>query len=100
MVKLLDENTSIPGVSTVSNIIGFKANGNDTSYLDSNLGVNVGSSEPITIYSSGTLYLTEGQKILFLTRFITPTTNTLDVESINYKRQLINYIVINYIAPQ
>jgi len=175
--KLLDENTAIPGVSTVSNIIGFKSTGNDTTYLGADSGftmrmikyddirqtssyasysitnsellilktgfftfninlvikgamtgtprvgvskpytdsfVNSGNTSfsfltqpyvtvdnltPVTIFSSGTLYLTAGQKITFLTRYIDPTANTINLESINYNRTMVNSVVINYTAP-
>lgn len=175
--KLLDENTPIPGVSTVANIIGFKSSGNDTTYLGADLGASIrtvkyddirqtsnyasynastgeltilksgfytfninfvakgamtgtprvgvskpytgsfvyagnssfaflsqpyvtaDASTPFTIFSSGTLNLTAGQKIIFLTRFIDPTVNTLNVESINYDRTMVNSVVINYTQP-
>ncbi|UKB77665.1 hypothetical protein [Chryseobacterium sp. MEBOG07] len=176
--KLLDETTGIPGVSTVSNIIGFKSTGNDTTFLGADVGstirfikyddvrqtssyanydtatnelkilktgyfsfninfvvrgafngvlrvgvskpysgsfvyngnasfaflaqpnISVDSSTPAIINASGTLLLTAGQKVIFLSRYIDPAVNTLNVEAINYNRTLINSVIINYTEPQ
>lgn len=60
--------------------------------------INVDGSLPITLYSNGTIFLNEGEKVTTLTRYITPTSNTLDVESINYNRTLVNSLSITFFA--
>lgn len=62
--------------------------------------VTADSASPATVFSSGTLYLKTGQKIAFLTRFVDPATNTINLESINYDRTMVNSVVINYTEPQ
>jgi|GEM_PF-5961144 hypothetical protein len=57
---------------------------------------NVDGSTPVTLYSSGVIHLVAGQKVSSLTRYITPTTNTLDLESINYDRTLISSLVVTF----
>ena len=60
---------------------------------------------PTTLTNKSVQKLNAGQKIVFLTRFITPTTNTsssqpneysLDVESLTYSRALTSNVVITY----
>lgn len=77
----------------------FVNSGNAAFAFLSQPNVSVDASTPVTLFSSGTLNLTAGQKIAFLTRFIDPTVNTLDVESINYNRTLVNSVVISYTSP-
>ncbi|SHL16456.1 hypothetical protein SAMN05443634_106209 [Chishuiella changwenlii] len=57
---------------------------------------NADANAPVTLYSSGVIRLVAGQKISTITRFITPTTNTLDVEDINYDRTLISSLVVTF----
>lgn len=63
------------------------------------------SGFPTTLSIKSAQKLTTGQKVVFLTRFITPTTNTssaanneysLDVESLTYSRALTSNAVITY----
>ncbi|CAI8815535.1 hypothetical protein [Chryseobacterium sp. IT-36CA2] len=77
----------------------FAYNGNASFAFLSQPYVTVDASTPVTLFSSGTLNLVAGQKVIFLTRFIDPTVNTLDVENINYDRTMVNSVVISYTAP-
>ena len=62
--------------------------------------VNVTSNMlPVTLFSSGTLLLNAGTKVAFLTRFIDPSTNSINVESINYDRTMVNSVTIVYTTP-
>ncbi|UZT98071.1 hypothetical protein ODZ84_00435 [Chryseobacterium fluminis] len=47
----------------------------------------------------GSMFMNAGEKVVFLTRFIDPSTNTINVESSNYNRTLINTVTITYFAP-
>jgi hypothetical protein len=60
--------------------------------------VNALASDPITMQCTGMLLMNAGEKVIFLTRFISPTTNTLDVESINYNRTFVNSVSITYFS--
>lgn len=60
--------------------------------------ISVSSTQPITLYSSGVIYLTAGEEVTTLTRYINPSTNNLNVESINYDRTLTSSIIVKYFA--
>lgn len=49
---------------------------------------------PETISFSGVQYINAGEKIRFITRYIDPTILTLNLEAINYSRELTNYVKI------
>lgn len=61
-----------------------------------------GNTIPVTLLSSGSLLLQAGQKVVFLTRYITPTTtdNNINTESLGYDRTVVNSVIINYTEPQ
>jgi hypothetical protein len=59
-------------------------------------GFNVSSSMPVPMSSSGLIFMNAGEKVIILTRYITPAVNTLNVESINYDRTLVNSVAVTY----
>lgn len=60
---------------------------------------NVGASNvPVTLSTNGLQLLTAGQKVMFLTRYIDPTSNSLNVESANYDRTLVNSVSVTYFS--
>lgn len=59
---------------------------------------NVVSGFPMTLSVSGLLLMNAGEKVVFMTRFISPTSNTLDVESINYDRTLVSSVNVTYFS--
>lgn len=59
---------------------------------------NADSSSPVPMAVNGLLLMTAGQKVIFLTRYIDPTVNTLDVESINYDRTLVSSVNVTYFS--
>lgn len=54
------------------------------------------SSFPVTLLSTGMVFMNAGEKIMFLTRYINPATNSLNVESINYNRTLVSSVNVVY----
>ncbi len=75
------------------------ASNNTFSFLSQTYN-DVTNNQPLTLLSTGMIYMNSGEKIIFLSRYITPATNTLDLESINYRRDLVNSVSITYIAPE
>ncbi|MEN4760468.1 hypothetical protein ABEG63_09065 [Chryseobacterium sp. C39-AII1] len=59
---------------------------------------NVDNLTPMPLHVSGLLYMTAGQKVIILTRFIDPTVNTLNVEAINYNRTFLNSLDVTYFS--
>ncbi|MFP3599487.1 hypothetical protein [Chryseobacterium sp. SIMBA_029] len=61
---------------------------------------NTNGTSPVSILFNGLVSMTTGQKIIPLTRYITPGTSagqySLDVEAINYDRTFTNNMVITY----
>jgi hypothetical protein len=47
---------------------------------------------------TGLLFMNAGEKVIFLTRYIDPTVNTLNVEAINYNRTLVNSVNVTYFS--
>lgn len=56
------------------------------------------SNFPIPMAVNGLLYMNAGEKVIFMTRYIDPTVNTLDVESINYDRTLVSSVNVTYFS--
>ncbi len=59
---------------------------------------NVDNLTPVPMHVSGILYMTAGQKVMFLTRFVDPTVNTLNLEAINYNRTFLNSLDVTYFS--
>jgi len=56
------------------------------------------ASFPIPMAVNGLLYMNAGEKVIFMTRYIDPTVNTLDVEAINYDRTLVSSVNVTYFS--
>lgn len=59
---------------------------------------SVDAAGPMPLAVNGLLLMNAGEKVIFLTRYIDPTVNTLDVESINYDRTLISSVNVTYFS--
>jgi hypothetical protein len=58
----------------------------------------VDATTPVAMSVSGLLFMNAGEKVIFLTRYIDPTVNTLNVEAINYNRTLVNSVNVTYFS--
>ncbi|ANF52701.1 hypothetical protein A0O34_20250 [Chryseobacterium glaciei] len=56
------------------------------------------ASLPIPMAVNGLLYMNAGEKVIFMTRYIDPSVNSLDVESINYDRTLVSSVNVTYFS--
>ncbi|MFV0391859.1 MAG: hypothetical protein ACK5KP_08270, partial [Paludibacteraceae bacterium] len=77
--------------------------GNNSFYLITQLSLTTAKNVPVNIGVFGIVYMTEGQKTIPITRYITPSATdaslnyTINVEKINYKRENTNTMEIIYL---
>lgn len=57
---------------------------------------NADGNTPVTLSVNGILFMNKGEKVIFLTRYVTPTTNTLNVEDLRYDRTFLNSVYVTY----
>ncbi|SHM69114.1 hypothetical protein SAMN05444267_10735 [Chryseobacterium polytrichastri] len=59
---------------------------------------NIDGGTPLPMHVSGIIFMNAGDKVIFLTRFVDPTVNTLNVEAINYSRTYLNSVDVTYFS--
>lgn len=59
---------------------------------------NADANSPVPMSVTGLLFMNAGEKVIFLTRYIDPVVNTLNVESINYNRTLVSSVNVTYFS--
>lgn len=58
---------------------------------------NLNGSSPVTLSTNGILHMDAGQKVIFMTRYIDPTVNTLNVETMAYDRTQVSSVNVTFI---
>ncbi|MBE4948566.1 hypothetical protein [Chryseobacterium culicis] len=65
-------------------------------FISANSGDGSGVNHPVTLQSKGIIFMTQGQKVVFVTRFIDPAQLTLNIEGLGYNRVVNNFLNVTY----